>query len=377
MPLDLTRVRALYPHSDTQIYLNHAAISPYSTPVVQALEAFMTDRHTGEIEIYHKLQPRIQHLRAALAQRVGRAPEQIAFVGNTSAGLNLLTSGLDWRAGDRILLNPLEFPSNVYPFLNLQRLGVIIDWVQPRDMYLHLDDFAAALTPQTRLLSISAVQFLTGQRHDLGALGEMCRANDTLFCVDGIQALGAHWFDLATLKIDFLASGGHKWLMGAQGQGFVAMSPELLQYLQSPQVGWLSVQNAWDMLDYQLELRPDAARYELGTFNALGLTALAAALEVFGRFESADITAQILDLSAYLVTELRARGLDLITPEAASERLGIVTFRHPEANRLQQGLLAAGITVSARENSYVRFSPHYYNTQTELAEALSVLDSLL
>lgn len=377
MPLDLSHVRALYPHSTTQIYLNHAAISPYATPVVQALEDFIADRHTGEIEIYHKLQPRIQKLRAGLAQRVGREPEQIAFVGNTSAGLNLLTSGLDWRAGDRILLNPLEFPSNVYPFLNLQRLGVVIDWVQPRDMYLHLDDFAAALTPQTRLLSISAVQFLTGQRHDLGALGEICRANDTLFCVDGIQALGACWFDLAALKIDFLASGGHKWLMGAQGQGFVAMSPDLLQYLQSPQVGWLSVQNAWDMLDYQLELRPDAARYELGTFNALGLTALGAALDVFGRFESADITAQILDLSAYLVTELRARGLDLITPEAASERLGIVTFRHPEANRLQQGLLAAGITVSARENRYLRFSPHYYNTRDELHQALMVLDSLL
>lgn len=377
MTLPLNEVRALFPHTHNQIYLNHAAISPYSTHVVEALEDFIRQRHLDEIENYFFMLPRIQKLRQLLADYLGAEAANIAFTPNTSAGLNLLATGLDWQPGDRILLNPLEFPANVYPFLNLQRQGVEIDYVEPVNHVLSLEDIAAAITPRTRLLSISQVQFLTGQRVDLHALGQLCRDNNILFCVDAIQALGATNVDVKAMNIDFLASGGHKWLMGASGQGFVYVAPHLLEQLTPAMVGWLSVDDAWNLLDYRLELRPDAARFETGSFNALGLTALLAAMEVFSRWPTADITAQVLDLSGFLIRGLRPLGLDVITPEAPEARLGIVTCLHPEADRIRLALEQQQIKISAREGKYLRFAPHFYNTREELMTMLTALREIL
>lgn len=377
MPLPLSDVRALYPHAQHQLYLNHAAISPFSTPVMTALEGYLHQRHLGEIENYYFMLPRIAELRALLARLVGAQAEDIAFAPNTSFGLNLLATGLDWRPGDRILLNTLEFPANVYPFLNCKRLGVEVDFVAPRNHVIHLEDLAAAITPRTRLLSISFVQFLTGQRHDLVALGRLCRERGVLFCVDGIQGLGAAGLDVEAMNIDFLASGGHKWLMGPQGQGFVYIRPQLLEQLTPAMVGWLSVQNAWQLLDFEMLLRPDAARLETGTFNGMGLMGLHAALQVFARWPLHQITEQVLDLSGFLIRGLKSLGLEVITPEDPAARLGIVTCLYPEADRLRQALEQRRIQISAREDKYLRFSPHYYNSREEIVAVLGILKERL
>lgn len=378
MSLPLNEVRALFPHTRNQIYLNHAAISPFSTHVVAVLDDYIRQRHLDEIENYHFMLPRIAELRERLAALIRGQAADIAFVPNTSFGLNLLASGLDWRPGDRILLNTLEFPANVYPFLHCQRLGVEVDFVKPRENYLiTLEDIAAAITPRTRLLSISYVQFLTGQRHDLIALGELCRQHGMLFCVDVIQGLGAADLDVQAMQIDFVAAGGHKWLMGPQGQGFVYIRPELLEQLTPAMVGWLSVQNPWQMLDYDLTLRPDAARFETGTFNALGLSGMLAAQQVFARWPMAGITAHILDLSGFLIQGLQELGFRLLTPADPGQRLGIVTCEHPDAERLHQSLDALRIRTSFREGRFLRFSPHFYNTRSELSLVLSELRKLL
>ncbi|PKL75574.1 MAG: aminotransferase, partial [Candidatus Melainabacteria bacterium HGW-Melainabacteria-1] len=274
-------------------------------------------------------------------------------------------------------LNRLEFPANVYPFLNCQRLGVEVDFIAPREHLIQLEDIEAQLTPRTRVLSISQVQFLTGQRIDLAALGRLCRDRGVLLCVDAIQALGATGLDVRGLGIDFLATGGHKWLMGAQGQGFVYISPALLEQLRPAMVGWLSVEDPWSLLDYQLTLRTDAARFETGSFNALGLTALLASQQVFARWPMAQIEAHVLDLSGYLIQGLQELGLKVITPADPAARLGIVTCLHPEADRLQRGLAARLIMVSAREGIYLRFSPHFYNSRQELERTLAGLKTLL
>lgn len=378
MSLPLDQVRALFPHTQNQIYLNHAAISPFSTPVVAELEKYIHRRHLDEIEMYQVLLPLIAELRELLGLLIHASAAEIAFVPNTSFGLNLLTTGLDWQPGDRILLNTLEFPANVYPFLHCQRLGVEVDFVKPRaNALIEPDDIVAALTPRTRLLSISYVQFLTGQRHDLVTLGRICREKGIIFCVDAIQGLGASSLDVQAMNIDFLAAGGHKWLMGAQGQGFVYVRPELMKRLTPAMVGWLSVENAWEMLDYDLTLRADAARFETGTFNALGMTALYAALKVFARWPMTEITAHILDLSGYLIEGLRALDFKVLTPSDSAQRLGIVTCEHPDAEKLHAGLEALRIRASFREGRYLRFSPHFYNTRPELGKLLTELKQLL
>lgn len=370
---DPTPYRLLYPYLNSGlVYMNHAAISPMSQPVTAALQEYIHQCSTTDVENYFAFQPTLAETRHWLAELLHTQPEHLAWVANTSTGLNILATGLAWQPGERILINPLEFPANVYPFLNCQRLGVAVDFVQPRGHYLALEDFAAALTPRTRLLSVSYVQFLTGQRMDLQALGQMCKENGTLFCVDGIQALGATDVDVNACQIDFLASGCHKWLMGPQGLGFVYIRPELLAQLQPAYAGWTSVVDEWNMLDYNLTFKPSALRYELGTLNFMGIAGFHAALDVFRQVGMAGITEHISCLSEALHVQLTDLGLDVITPAAASDRLGIVSFISREPKALFQHLLQSGVEISLR-GEYLRFSPHFYNTLDEVEQAVTVI----
>jgi cysteine desulfurase/selenocysteine lyase len=378
MTISLANCRNLFPHSRDQIYLNHAAISPFSTRVVDSLNTFIQQRHLTEIENYFSFQPIVEQTRQYLANLLHTHPERIAFSPNTSSGLNLL-AGLPWKKGDRILLNRLEFPSNVYPFENLRSRGVEIDYVQPRQNYLDLNDFEAAFTPQTRLVSVSQVQFLTGQRIDLQHLAKLCKAHHAWLSVDGIQALGATDLDVVTTGVDFVACGGHKWLMGPTGNGFIYISEALQHQLRPLATGWLSVLNEWDLLDYDLSLRPDARRFETGTLNFMGIAGLNAALKTFAEIGIKTIEHQILSLTDYLHQACRELGLSVLTPAAASERLGIVTVQlaSDKAQHFYQQLRQAQIETSLRENRYLRFSPHFYNTHVELEHLIDSLKRLL
>lgn len=370
------RLRAAFSHTQDQLYFNHASVSPFSEPVLEAVKAYAQERHLDCIENYEPLMARMEALRECLATLVGARTPDIALVSNTSAGLSLLANGLDWTEGDRILLNDLEFPSNVYPFLNLRSRGVQVDFVAHRNYYLPIADIIAALTPQTRLLSISHVQFLTGQRHDLEALGKVCADRGILFCVDAIQSLGAVDVDVDQMHIDFLAAGGHKWLMGPQGQGFVYMRPELRERLTPADVGWLSVDDAWELLDYRLQLRNDAARYELGTPNGMGITALLAARTFYDSFDREGWTAHILSLTTALWQGFAQRGLIPLTPESAAERLGIVTVPYTGADALQAALAEHKVRVASREQRFLRVAPHAYNSLEEIDKFWRVFDAL-
>jgi cysteine desulfurase/selenocysteine lyase len=374
MPQGLLRHH--FAHLNEGIYLNHASISPLSHPVRAQLDTFLDQRFIAPIENYFPFLPILQATRERLATLLHTTPDRMAFCANTSAGLNLLATGLNWKPGDRIVLNPLEFPANVYPFLNCQRLGVEIDWVQPRGHYLDLEDFAQLLTPRTRLVSISHVQFLTGQRIHIPTLAALCQTHGALLCVDGIQSLGATDLDV-TQGVDFLACGSHKWMMGLEGMGFVYLSEALQAQLIPAFAGWLSVTDDWNMLDYQLHFKPDARRFETGTLNFPSITSLHASLGVFAEVGFPAITAHILALSEQLITGCQSLGLEVVTPFPASEHLGIVTLRHPEAEYLYQALLQTGIRASVREQQYLRFSPHLYNSSEEIAIALKALQLLV
>lgn len=378
MTLDLDEVRHLYPHTQEQIYFNHASISPVSTHALAQMQIYLQERHHDSVENFQQMIPRMEALRARIARYINaEGPENIAFVGNTSTGLNLLAAGLKWRSGERIVLNNMEFPANIYPFLQLRRQGVELEIVPAAKGYVSLEHLADAITEETRVLSVSAVQFLSGQRMPLAQLGSVCQAHQVLFCVDGIQALGAQRLDVQALGIDFLATGGHKWLMGLEGLGFVYIAPALLENLEMAHVGWLSVDDAWELLDYDLRLRADAARFELGTPNFIGMMALNAALESFEHFGYEAVENQVLDLSDALVDALQARGLGLMTPLAREERLGIVTFEHERAELLHAELQRQRVFTAAREGRYLRFAPHYYNCLEEVERLFGILDPLL
>ncbi|MFN3394686.1 MAG: aminotransferase class V-fold PLP-dependent enzyme, partial [Candidatus Thermochlorobacter sp.] len=253
--------RTIFPHLQHQLYLNHAAVSPLSLRVVRAIQDYLSERSEHDVENYwSRLMPTLESARRRVASFIHCELHQLAFVPNTSYALNILAQGLKWRNGDRILLYDQEFPSNVYPFLNLKKHGVEIDFVSSREGQILLDDIATKLTARTRLVSMSYVQFLTGFRIDLAALAELCHQNGTLVSIDAIQALGAMPIDFKGTGIDFLAAGCHKWAMSPMGIGIMAMTDALLDEIGAPFVGWLSVEDGWDFFNYEQDLLDDARR---------------------------------------------------------------------------------------------------------------------
>jgi selenocysteine lyase/cysteine desulfurase len=376
--MDLDALRAHFPHTAHQTYVNHAAVSPMSRPVRDAIDAYMAERHGAEpdapIENFESFMPVMAETKERAAEVLGTTSERVEFIPNTSTGLNVLAQGLDWDEGDRIAVPDGAFPTNVYPFLNLEREGVHVDFVPTEEGAYTLQDIEDTLRPETRLLSVSWVHFLSGFRADLNAIGTLCAEHDVLFCVDAIQGLGALQIDVEAAGIDFLAAGGHKWLMAAQGIGLLYCDEKLQEQVHPP-TGWLHGPVDWEHLDnYDLTFHDDARRFRTGTMSSVGIAALHAALGLHLEAGPAWCEARVLDLSATLAAELADRGLPRYGTDDPTHASGIVTVAPDEPEALFEHLQTQGITAAVR-NRKVRFAPTYYNDASDLDAILDAVDS--
>jgi len=361
---DVSRLRQLFPVTRSCAYLNHAAIGTLSDPVRTAMEAFLMHRSaSGDEGEYATVD---QELRAALAQLVGATPGEIGFVQNTSEGLNVIANGLPLDPGDNVLFCDMEFPSNVYPWMNLRSRGVEARCVPHERGGLTLEAVEAHADDRTRAVAVSSVEFLTGFRTDLESLGGWCRGNDVYLVVDGIQSLGVLPMDVKASHVDFLACGGPKWLMGPGGQGFIYVRREVLDKLRPIFAGCVSVQGWEDWRSYDLTFLPDAARFDLGCANFIGRVGLLAAVRLLLSVGIEAIEAWTLHLTDLLVEDLQSRGHDVISSLEPRHRSAIVTFAVPgDPSAALETLAAEDIVVSLRE-SYLRVSPHCYNTEEEI-----------
>lgn len=370
--MTVEELRRQFPHTRNRIYLNHAATAPFSRTVREAIEERVCARQEEGIDDFPAFLDRLARTRRRTARLLGAEPDRIAFTANTSDGLNLLTGGLTWEEGDRVAVPACEFPANVYPFLHLERRGVQVDFVPHREGCVSLESVAETLTARTRLLSISWVQFLSGDRADLTGLSELCADRDVLLCVDAIQGLGALEIDVERSGVDFLAAGTHKWLMGTQGLGLVYVSERLLDELVPTRAGWTHGPVDWDdLFDYRLTFHPDASRYEIGTQNAIGIRALDAALRLHFEVGTSRCEDRVIALAGRLADGLEERGFERYGPSRAES--GIVAVRHPEPEGLCDFLAEHDVTVAVR-NGLVRYSPTYYNTRSEIDRVLDLVE---
>lgn len=371
---DINKYRDLFPVVKAgTIYLNHAATGPLSTRVVAAVNKYLQERSETQIDNYALFQPILTETRLHASKLLGTSPERIAFFENTTNAINLLAAGLEWKPGDRVILDDIEFPANVYPFLNLKRLGVEVDLVKNREGKIFLEDVAAKITPHTRLLSISHVQFLTGFRTDLYTLGDLCRKNGVIFSVDAIQSAGVVPIDVDKMKIDFLATGGQKWLLAPQGIAFAYVSREIQDRLRQAYLGWTSIKNFFsEFTNYRLDLEDTARRYENGTLNYIGITSLHESLSMLLEVGIKNIEEHVLDLSDALIQGLRSKGLKAYVGGDRAERAGIISIIVPNADAYAAEMAKSGIEVAVRQG-VVRVSPHFYNTEDEV---LAVVDKL-
>lgn len=373
----LDRARALFPHTaQGRIYLNHAGTSPLSNRVISAVDTHLHNRSTGALDTYPGDLAMVKELRGLVATLIGaESPDRIAFQVNTSDAINTVAAGIPWKPGDRVLLNSLEFPANVYPYLNLKSLGVEVDTVTAADGRVTADQIHGMVTERTRLVAISAVQYLSGHRTDLEALGDLCRSRGIIFAVDGIQAVGAVRIDVQRMKIDALAAGAQKWQMAPHGSGFLYLTEELQERIRQRHLGWLSVRDPWEFHNFGQPLAASARRYEGGSLNFPSLWGMRAAISTLLEFGPAAIEHHILAITGKLRDRLSSLpGVFMHTPALDAERAGIVTIslRGGEVQVFEE-LAKRGVTAAVREGK-LRFSPHFYNTPDEMDTVGAVME---
>lgn len=345
-------------------FLDHAAVAPVSGPAVRALEEYGRSLAENGITAFRTWFDRITHVRG-LAARLINAPhtDDVFFVPNTTHGIGVVAEGFPWRPGDNVVLAAEEYPSNQYPWMNLAGRGVEVRTVPSRGSRVAVDDLRNAMNARTRVLAVSAVQFSSGFRADLDALGELCRTNGVFFFVDAIQAIGAFAVDVQRSGIDALAADGHKWMLGPEGAGIAYVRRERVPELHPIGVGANSVAHPWAFSTIDFTLKPHAGRWEGGAYNVPGITALGASLELLLAAGIENIERRVLELTDYLCERASSAELEVFSARGPEEKSGIVSLVKPgvPSAEIQKQCRAAGVVVNNRADR-VRVSPHAYNT---------------
>ncbi|HEY6611452.1 MAG TPA: aminotransferase class V-fold PLP-dependent enzyme [Pseudomonas sp.] len=367
-----------FPQEPGLRYLNHAAVAPWPRRASQAVSAFAEQNMRVGARDYPQWLQVEQHLRARLT-RLLNAPSSadVALVKNTSEALSFVAFGLDWRAGDQVVISDQEFPSNrvVWEALRPQGVEVI-------EVSLAGDDPEAALlaacTPRTRLLAISAVQYASGLRLDMDRLGAGCTQRGVLLCIDAIQQLGAQPFDVQASQCAFAMADGHKWMLGPEGLGVFYCRRDLREQLKLHEYGWHMLEDAgnYDRRDWQPA--KTARRFECGSPNMLGAMALEASLELLEEVGMAQVATLIEARITQLHTGIAALpGARLLSPQEPARRAGILTFSLAgrDNGQLFESLKQQQV-VCAQRGGGIRLSPHFYTPEGVIEETLGLLRQL-
>jgi len=362
-----------FPLTDDLIYLNHAAVAPWPKRTSDAVIAFAAQNSRFGSHFYLDWLKKETELRRQFQTLLNAASaDDIALVKNTSEALSFVASGLPWQAGDNIVSSNQEFPSNRLPWQSLADRGVEFREADLSSADTPEDALFARADSRTRLLTISSIQFASGLRMDLPRIGEFCKQRGILFCVDAIQSLGAVQFDAQACRADFVMADGHKWLLGPEGLGVFYSTPEARERLKLTQYGWHMMKDIHNYENVPWEIHPGARRFECGSPNMLGIHALSASLSLLLETGMATVEACVIARNDYLKAAIAAHPqLILLSDRQSPLKSGIVVFKHQshDSQALYRHLQQNGVVCALRGGG-IRFSPHFYNTFTELDKAV-------
>lgn len=364
-----------FPVTQKYVYMNHAGVAPLSKQVQKAMVDFVEDATVNGAVNVDEWVDTIEECRDNAAELLNAKSTEIAFMKNTTQGILIAANGIDWNEGDNVVTTAVEFPANVYPWWSLnERYGVETRMVPEKDGIIHLQDIIDNIDDRTRVLTISHVEFASGFRNDITAIGEICRERDIWFVVDAIQSLGAIEVDVKKSKIDILAADGHKWMLAPEGAAVFYCSDSKRDRLINTNLGWAGVINPRDFLDYDITQKPDATRFEEGSYNTTGIYGLNAALKLLRTINIQYIEERVLTLTDLLITGLDKKGYIVNTPKMKSDRAGIVIFESNIYTPTQLfNLLQDNNIITAERGSGIRISPHFYNTESEIEQLLNIL----
>lgn len=372
--MDVRQLREQFPITEKYNFLNHAAVAPLSRPGADGVRWYV-DHLLANATVDGAFYERAERVRTLAADLVNATPDEVTFVKNTTEGIGWVANGLSYRAGDNVVITGVEFPANVYPWMALKEHGVECRMVPEGDGRFPLERLAGYIDHRTRVVSISAIQFATGFRADLAALGRYCRERKVLFCVDAIQMLGAFPMDVKAMSIDFLSADGHKWLCCPEGLGIFYIRRELIDRLRPLMAGWYCMKNAMDFGNYQFEFLDSARKFDTGSYNLAGIYALGGSMKLLMDVGIDAIAKRILLLTDRLVEKLSAKGYRVISSRQPGEASGIVNFVSDvhDHQQIQTRLQKEHRLIIACREGRLRASPHVYNTEEEIDQLVELL----
>jgi len=348
-------------------YFDHAGVSPLPLPTADVLIEFARDNAANGVADWNRWRTTVETARQLGARLLGAGEEEIAVVHNTTEGINVVAEGFPWRAGDNVVTLSSEFPSNLYPWLNLADRGIETRQVAVQNERVDLAAVERACDSRTRVLSVSWVGYMTGWRNDLVELSEIARRHGAFFFVDAIQGLGVFPLDVRDVPVDALAADGHKWLLGPEGAGLFYLRKDHFGLLRPTGVGWNSVRHSGDFTNTAFDLKADASRYEGGSHCLAAIAGFAKSLSLIVEVGPDKMSRRLLDVTDRLCERLSGAGLTVASCREGERRSGIVAFDVPGRNpsELKKECKTRGVIVNARAGR-MRASPHVYCDNADL-----------
>jgi selenocysteine lyase/cysteine desulfurase len=375
---DATLRHRLFPVTRERIFLAHAGVAPLPGPTAETLK-FEADRASFAQES-PDFMAEIDGIRRVAARLINASNDEVALLGPTSLGLNLVANGIAWQPGDEVVFYPDDYPANVYPWQALTAKGVRLVPLQPERLgELTPDLVLGALTPKTRLVALASCHFLSGFRLDYETIGEELSRRGVLFCLDAIQSLGATSIDVR--HIDFLAADSHKWMLGPLGAGIFYVKRRHFETLRPSLLGAWNVHSPGFVAQPDVTMEKGARRYEPGALNMLALFGMKASLELILGLGVKQIEARLLDLRGHAEERLLGAGFRVIGfANRRSQKSGITTIAFEDkekaiahVRRLRENRVDVSLRETREGLSCLRLSPHFYNTETELEEVVKIL----
>lgn len=369
--MNIDSIREKIPALKHCIHLDCAAISPLFSDTIIEIQNFLENR--GERANFNFLEwlEELEECRKKTAELVNASKEEIAFMLNTSQGINTVAQMITWKKGDNLMTTDLEFPSNSIPWYNLRKKGVEVRTVRNVDEEIRIEDVEKTLDENTRLVAISHVQFGNGFRCDLEKISKLCREYNAFLFSDVIQGMGAVELDVKKTNIDFFSSASLKWLMGPLGIGIFYIKKEHIDKFDPPYIGWFSLKNLEDLdkpgLD-EIKLADSARKFETGGMSFALLVGLKKSLEILLDIGMDFIEKRVLSLSRYVIDNVE----NVQTPYDEKKRAGIVNIIHSDAERIVEKLREKRILTSARMNG-IRVSTHFWNTEEDIDKVLETI----
>lgn len=376
--IDSKTIRAKFPHTKNSIYFNVASAGPYSIDSYQILDEHYKTCLNARLGSEQNIFAALENIRRSGKKLFGCSAQEIGYGFNTSFGINLAAFGLPLQKGDEVLLSDVEFPANVYPWLELRNRGVKIKFVKSGDGFLEVDDFEKAITKRTKVIATSSVQFFNGYKIDLRSLGEICKSRNIFFVVDAMQGTGCEPINVRKCNINIATAGGQKWLLSPQGSGLFYISDETKQILDAPWRSWLGVDWKCDwtnLNDYTRQFESSARQYEMGTYPGGHVLAFDNALSFLTGLGISNIQKHNHGLIDRLVDYLQSEPVwRVVSSLDKKHRSSILSFTTDTLmiKDVHRQLLKNKIVTAVREGA-IRVSVHLYNDASDIDKLINIL----